>query len=44
MEKIHLKLQKITARFLLTVKQIEEHGIKKYDIYNDRNVHLFSLE
>ena len=29
---------------LLTVKQSEEHGEKKYDIYNDRNVHLFSLD
>lgn len=29
---------------LLTVKQCEEHGEKKYEIYNDRNVHIFSLD
>ena len=29
---------------LLTVKRNEELGEKKFDIYNDRNVHLFSLD
>ncbi len=29
---------------LLTVKRSEEHGEKKYDVFNDRNVHLFSLD
>ena len=29
---------------LLTVKRNEEHGEKKYDVFNDRNVHLFSLD
>ena len=29
---------------LLTVKQSEENGEKKFDVFNDRNVHLFSLD
>lgn len=29
---------------LLTVKRSEENGEKKYDVFNDRNVHLFSLD
>ena len=29
---------------LLTVKRNDEHGEKKYYVFNDRNVHLFSLD
>ena len=29
---------------LLTVKLNEENGEKKYHVFNDRNVHLFSLD
>ena len=29
---------------LLTVKRNEEYGDKRYDIFNDRMVHLFSLD
>ena len=29
---------------LLTVKRNEEIGEKKFDVFNDRNVHLFSLD
>ena len=29
---------------LLTVKRNEELGEKKFDVYNKRNVHLFSVE
>ena len=29
---------------LLTVKRNEAHGEKKFDVFNDRNVHLFSLD
>jgi len=28
----------------LTARKNEEHGEKKYDIFNDRDVHLFSLD
>lgn len=29
---------------LLTVKRTEENFQKKYDVFNDRKVHLFSLD
>ena len=29
---------------LLTVKRSDENSEKKYDVFNDRNVHLFSLD
>ena len=29
---------------LLTVKRNEKHGEKKFDVFNDRNIHLFSLD
>ena len=29
---------------LFTVKRVEGNGEKKFDVFNDRNVHLFSLD
>ena len=43
-ETFDIEVAENNRTILLTVKQSEEDGMKKYDIYNDRNVHLFSLE
>ena len=36
-----IKIAENNRRILLTVKQSENYGEKKYDIYNDRNVIYF---
>ena len=39
-----IKVAENNRPILLTVKLNEEHGDKKYDVFNDRMVHLFSLD
>ena len=39
-----IEVEENNRKILLTIKQLEEHGEKKYDIFNDRNVLLFSLD
>ncbi len=43
-DRFEIEVAENNRTILLTVKQIEGHGLKKYYIYNDRNVHPFSLE
>ena len=43
-DKFDIEVAENNRLILLTVKRNEERGEKRYDVFNDRNVHLFSLD
>ena len=43
-ETFDTEVEEINRKIILTVKRKEEAGEMKHDIFNDRDVHLFTLD